>query len=306
MNEKLRKHYLSTGTYTYAGMYTDYFRSLPDNIPELGRLICTQVIHRVTLMQGNAGANANLIYGDMTRYPWYRMRCEDDILLTATAMTAELIRMDERGFTLDREADNKIVVCCRYVAVLMAAILKAKGIPCRCRAGWAPYIIPSISGDHWINQYWDDKQNRWVTFDADGFFDEVNLGFDQFDIPENRFEWAADAWLDIREGRSDGKHLLYADGLGTNGLPAAIRYLLYDFHALMNNELTFSFMPCFADGKLDAMKEDELQELDALARLMRSPDENYEELLHIWNTVRKYRVINSPLVGDSENLPMLY
>lgn len=305
MNEQLRKHYLTTSTYTYAGMYADYFRSLPDDIAELGRLVCAQVIHRVTLAQGNTGANCGLIYGDMTRYPWYRMRCEDDVLLTASAMTAELFRMDERGFAPDRQTEHKIVVCCRYVSVLMSAILKAKGVPCRCRAGWAPYIIPGVSGDHWINQYWDDEKGRWVTFDADGFFDEETLGFCQYDIPEDRFEWAADAWLDIREGRGDGSHLLYADGLGTNGLPAAIRYLLYDFHALMNNELTFSFIPCFIDGKLDSLTEDDLRELDELARLMRSPDENHERLTHIWNTVRKYRIVNSPLVGDGSNLPML-
>lgn len=51
-------------------------------------------------------ANADLRYGDMTRYPWYRMRCEDDVLLTAVAMTEELFRMDERGFVKDRAVEN--------------------------------------------------------------------------------------------------------------------------------------------------------------------------------------------------------
>ena len=154
MEENILEHYRKTSTYTYAGAYGEYFRSLPDDIPMLGRLVCGQVIHRVTLKEGNTNANATLLYGDMDRYPWYRMRCEDDVLLTAPAMTAELFRMDGRGFVRDRKTEDKIVVTCRYVSVLMSAILKAKGIPARCRAGFAPYFREGVSMDHWINQYY--------------------------------------------------------------------------------------------------------------------------------------------------------
>ena len=67
------------GPYTYAGLYETYFCSLPDEPEELGNLISHQIVHRVTLREGNTNANADLRYGDMTRYPWYRARCEDDI-----------------------------------------------------------------------------------------------------------------------------------------------------------------------------------------------------------------------------------
>lgn len=169
MDKRILEHYQKTGTYTYAGGYGDYFRSLPDDISVLGRLVCGQVIHRVTLKEGNTNANAKLLYGDMNRYPWYRMRCEDDMLLTAPALTAELFRLDGRGFVKDRRVENKIVVTCRYVSVLMSAILKAKGIPARCRAGFAPYFHEGVSMDHWINQYYSKEKERWITFDADGF-----------------------------------------------------------------------------------------------------------------------------------------
>ncbi len=301
MNKELRKHYLETGTYTYAGQYQDYFKSLPNEIEELGRLICSQVIHRVTLREGNTNANKDMIYGDMNRFPWHRMRCEDDILLTATAMTAELFRMDERGFTLDRRVEDKIVVCCRYVSVLMSAILKAKGIPCRSRAGFAPYFHQGESWDHWINQYWDNRQERWISIDADGFYDQKELGFDPYDIPDDRFDWAAVTWLAIRNGEQEGSRFIYADGQRTNSLKAVIRYLFYDFHALMNNELTFSFQPSFIDHKFDLLTETDLSEIDNLAKMMLDVDKNYQELVQLWNTKNKYRIINSPLVGDWDN-----
>ena len=297
MEKYILEHYKKNGTFTYAGPYKDYFCSLPDDISVLGRLVCSQVIHRVTLKEGNTNANETLLYGDMNRYPWYRMRCEDDILLTAPALTSELFRLDARGFVKDRKVEHKIVVTCRYVSVLMSAILKAKGIPARCRAGFAPYFKKGVSMDHWINQYYNEKENRWITFDADGFYEEGGMPLSQYDIPADSFDWAAKAYLAVRNGKTDGKQYLYADGLGTCSLPALIRYLIYDFHALMNHELTYSFLPAYLEGRLDKLTEEELQELDQLAEYLFEPDKYFDELCIVWKQNRKFRILNSPLVG---------
>ena len=303
-------HYLETGPFTYAGAYKDYFRSLPDDPRTLGDLISHQIIHRVTLREGNTNANFDLRYGNMNDYPWYRLRCEDDVFLTASAMAAELFRLDERGFVPDRKAEHKLVLTCRYVSVLVSAIYKAKGIPCRSRAGFAPYFKSGVSMDHWINQVWGESEQRWRTFDADGFYDEAAMGIDQYDMAEDRFDWAAKAWLDIREGRTDGKEFLYADGLGTCSLKAVVRYLFYDFHALMNNEITYTFFPCYLDGRMDTtgpnrVTAEELYELDGLARLLVDPDKNFEALKRLWETEKKFRILNSPLVGEWDNQPLL-
>lgn len=216
-------------------------------------------------------------------------------------MTAELFRLDDRGFILQRAIENKLVVTCRYVSVLMSAFLKAKGISCGSRAGFAPNFYENKSGDHWINQYWNERENRWITFDADGFFNDEELGFNQFDIPNNQFDWAADTWLNIRNGKVDGKYFVYADALGTNSLKAVIRAIFYDFHALMNDEISYKFQPCYIDGKFNILTENDLIEIDDLAKLMLKPDKNFNKLISIWNSNRKYRILNSPLVGDSDN-----
>ena len=168
MEPILREHFLRTSAYTNAGLYRDYFQSLPDEPKELGELISHQIVHRVTLREGNTNANADLRYGDMNRFPWHRHRCDDDIFLTAPAIAAELFRLDGRGFVPDRAVENKLILTCRYVSVLVCAIYKAKGIPCRSRAGFAPYFWPGVSADHWINQVWSEADGRWITFDADG------------------------------------------------------------------------------------------------------------------------------------------
>ena len=299
MNQEILQHYLKTSVYTCAGNYGDYFRALPDDVSELGRLICSQVIHMVTLKEGNTNANKNLVYGDMTKFPRDRMRCEDDILLTAPAMTAELFRLDDRGFTPERQVENKIVVTCRYVSVLMTAILKAKGIPCRSRSGFAPYFKKGLSLDHWVNQYWDRQESRWISFDAD-FFGGGQMGFSQYDIPLDKFDWAADTWLSIRGNKVDGNMFLYAGG--EKSLKAAIRAVFYDFHALMNNEISYLFQPAYIAGKFEKLREEDFAEIDTLAGLMLDPDHNFNSLSEIWKANKKFRILNSPLVGDGDHV----
>ncbi len=298
MNNNLRQHYLSFGPFTYPSLYLEYFKSLPDDIEEIGRLVCSNVIHRVVLKNGNTKANSDLRYGDMSKFPWYRLRCEDDIFPTASAMITELFRLDSRGLVRDRSVENKIVVTCRYVSVLMTSILKSKGIPTRVRSGFAPYITEEYSCDHWINQYWKESENRWVTIDADGYFD--NLDFNQYDIPNEKFDWAAKTWLGLRQGSLDTNR--YYNAGGFYGLMPTLWAVFYDFHSLMNNEILYTQVPSYISYKFDKLTEEDFKEVDELAKLMLDPDKNFNELLNIWNTNRKFRRLNSPLVSDGDHI----
>lgn len=172
---------------------------------------------------------------------------------------------------------------------------------CRCRAGFAPYFNEGVSMEHWINQVYDEQKGHWVTFDADGFYEECGMPLSQYDMPEERFDWAARVYLAVRGGKTDGKQFVYADGLGTCSLPALVRYLIYDFHALMNDELTYTFLPSYLDRRLDRLTEEELVELDRLAEWMLEPDRYFEELCMLWRQERKFRILNSPLVGESDH-----
>ena len=101
----------------------------------------------------------------------------------------------------------------------------------------------------------------------------------------------------VRSGKTDGKQYLFADRAGTRSLPALIRYLIYDFHALMNQELTYTFLPSWLDGRLDRLTEEELRELDRLAGWLSEPDRYFRELCAFWEQERKFRILHSPLVG---------
>jgi len=300
MNQKVLNHFLQFGTYTYPGLYESKLKNdLPDDIREIGELVRKNIIHRTTLASGNTGENADMRFGDMTKVPWWRQP-EDDILVTAAAMLAELYRRDIQGFILNREPKDKLVLTCRFVSILVASILKSKQIPARVRAGNASYFdmgnLGDVSADHWINQYWDEKEKRWITIDVDGSMSFVG-NFDPYDMPDNKFDFPAKAWLEIRSGRLDPNHFYNAKP--QFGAIVVLWSLFYDFHSLMNNEIIYIYGPAGKygqDKKFKNLTKKEFEKIDNLAQLMLNPDENYEKLVDIWEIEKDFRLLTGGLL----------
>lgn len=297
MKQSILDHYLQFSQYTYPGLYLPSLHNFPNEITQIGKLVRSQTIHRVTLKNGNTGSNTDLRYGDMTKLPWYRQP-EDDNFVTAAAILAELYRRDARGFPTDRADENKLILTCRHVSILIASILKSKGIPARVRSGFAPYFVVQgmpvgKSDDHWINQYWNGKQNRWVTIDIDGSLED--LKFNPYDIPQNTFDFSADAWLKVRRGEIEADHFYNASG--HSGLIVISWELFYDFHCLMNSEIIYMHTPELVHfGTFEKLSVEKLTEIDALATLMTNPDENFDELLNIWNNKKEFRLLKGALI----------
>lgn len=307
MNNDILNFYLQTSVYTNYYPFEDYYKSLPDDIQELSKLLYHQVIHRSELIRSYLNKtreyeNPFEINKIKEQYPWYKNRCDDDILLTAPAITAELFRQDPRGFIMGREVKDRVVITCRYVAVLLASILKAKGIPARCRSGYADYFLKErgkIFYDHWIVQYYNAKEKRWVNVDPDG---DYKVSFDQYDFPNKEFKWIAEVWLNVRNGKDDYKR--YIHGSSYNDLNNLAYALFFDFHSLMNDEISYLFFPTMFDKKdeFNNLTDEELSKLDNLATLMLEPDKNFDELRYLFRNDKWLRIINTPLLSDQDHL----
>ncbi|CAN5725976.1 hypothetical protein BH10CYA1_BH10CYA1_50160 [soil metagenome] len=295
MNSKSLNHFNQFSTFTNPGLYQNKLKQdLPDDVREIGLLVRANIIHRVTLAAGNQGSNADKQYGDMTKVPWWRQP-EDDVLPTASAMLAELYRRDARGFVHDRSEENRLVLTCRFVAILMASILKSKGLPARVRSGFDPYATPrpNVSCDHWITQYWSTAKSRWITIDVDCCL--CGMDFDPYDMPANTFEWSADVWLKSRRGEVDPKR--YWNAGGFEGLMPISWELFYDFHCIMNHEIIYLHSPDHLHpGKFDKLSEAELKEIDEIAELMLDPDENFEALQNVFESNKKFRLLTGALL----------
>ena len=284
MSEEMLKFYLKTSIYTNYEPYKEYYKSLPDDMEELTDLILFQTIHRKELRRSRKeqleqGKSHDHISEE---YPWCEYISHDDILLTAPAITAELFRKDIRGFTKNREIKNKVVITCRYVAVLLASILKAKGIPCRVRSGFASYFTnDGRCFDHWIIEYYNESENRWITF-----------------------SWIAEVWLNVRSGKDDINK--YVHGSSFQGLNMLAYTLFFDFHALMGDEISYLFKPTYLDddNEFFNLTKEELKELDDLATLMLDPNKNFDELRYIFDNNKRFRVLNTPLISDKEHLEL--
>lgn len=295
MNNNIKKYYLQTSCFTDLGMYKEFVQHLPNNVNDLCLLQRRQIIHPFSFFNKKIYIKDNCYWGNMKEVPIYKLKYEDDIFPTAQSILAELLRRDS-NYGFNRKDADKVHVTCRGQAILLTAILKAKGIPARCRSGFTFYVTDIKSaGDHWITEYYDFNQKRWVLIDADMHDSDRNLGFDVNDIPKNEFIFGAEAYLGLRNGKYKENEIYYASDPKTYGLNASIRALFYDFHCLMNDEIIFLHVPKYIQDKKFKLSKKEYQELDELAMLMLNPDENFDKLVNIWNNDIKYRIMSGAL-----------
>lgn len=273
MNETVYQPYLETSVYTYPGAYREYLVSLPDDIPALGMLICDQLTHPTLLYTPPSPYLEDTYFGKFSSYPKERFKDEDELFVTTAAMVAEIFRLDERGFVTGKDVTKRITVSCRHASVLFSAILKAKGIPCRSRAGFIDF---GNDGDcyieHWVNEYWSFAKNRWILVDVDGYYEyERRFGYSQFDLPRRKFLTASEAWLGLRDNTLDKKIKLFSQEPDIS--EGVCGYLFMDFHSLMNNEIFYSHQPKYLRRRFHQLSREELAELDQLALLiLESPD----------------------------------
>lgn len=291
MKQEILEFYKQTSPFTDLGYYKEFAKDLPDDIEELCLLQRMQIIHPITFKEPNIRTQTESDDGNMTQVPITRLEYEDDIFPTAQSVIAELLRKDS-NYTINRAAKDKVHVTCRGQAILLASILKAKGIPARVRSGFAGYVSSDeIYYDHWITEYFDKNNNKWKLVDADEYVPGRNMHF----ILNNKFLFGADAYLGLRENKYAKDAILYASTPPTLGLEAAIRGLFYDFHSLMNNEIIFLHMPKYIQEKKLELSKEEYLELDELATIMLEPDKNFNKLQKIWNTNYKFRILSGGL-----------
>ena len=72
-----------------------------------------------------------------------------------------------RRLGVDRPEATRAIVDCRTFSLLLVSVLRQRGIPARARCGFATYLEKTHYQDHWVCEYWDDSETRWVMEDAD-------------------------------------------------------------------------------------------------------------------------------------------
>jgi len=316
MNNNIIDFYRQFSEFTFLGKYKEdaidlWKNKCSQDLKQLCHYIMNVTIHRVIVQMALNGENVEE-YGNFDYINYKTLMSEDDIFLTAASIFCEIFRRDEKGFYLGRPAEERLNLTCRYISVLTSAILKANNIPCRCRAGWAKYLRKDKCLDHWVNEYYNEKENRWIMIDMDDLYDEEYMNFNLYkenkicteylDFGSNQFYTAAEAWLNYRKDKNFINNFYY--GTIKSQPEQLIKYLFLDFMALMNFEVNYKFVPMAFNKNIEYLSESELQELDYLATMLLDINKNFNKLKELYDKTPKYRMLNSPLV-DNEDYSLL-
>jgi hypothetical protein len=175
---------------------------------------------------------------------------------------------------------------------MLCSILREKGIPARTRCGFGAYFNPGKFEDHWVCEYWNAGQARWILVDAQ--LDAVQrsafkIDFNPLDVPRDRFIIAGDAWQMCRAGRAE------ADRFGLSiaqlhGLWFVAGNVLRDLASLNRMEL----LPWDVWGLMEmndtALGDEKKTLVDRVAALSLAGEDTFSEVRAIYESEDRLRV----------------
>src|SRR5215472_10738035 len=188
-----QKFYLDQGSMNAADREADALRALPRDLATLCSVVQGVLIHR-----------------DIA--PWlYELKLSEEQrdvanVRTSYEMISQIHANSAQPLTDSRPLTGRMPCVCSHFSNLLCTVLREQGVPARARCGFGAYFNPGRFEDHWVAEYWNEGEKRWVLVDAQ--IDPIQrnafkLDFDPLDVPRNRFIIAGDAWQMCRAGRAD-------------------------------------------------------------------------------------------------------
>jgi sulfatase modifying factor 1 len=262
-NESVLDFYKLNSPFTDPGEYAYLYKNLPDSLPELCQLIKTQIIHP---------------WSDLSEYsdqiPKERSR-EDFKYPTVKSILEGLLSYDSSGLIKNRKPEDRLLLTCRYNAILLASILKYRGIPVRVRYGFAPYIESDFHVGHVICEVWNTNENRWMLVDP-----TMNM----VDFSRNKFDFSNNVWEKLMNKEIDSA--MYGV-MGLTGESIIVSALNLDIASLLGTEFTYlHYSPIIKqtfknEGQLSV---DQIKLLNKISKLMTSLNaKSLSELKDIYN-----------------------
>ncbi len=186
-----------------------------------------------------------------------------------------IARQDSRPLPQARPPAERVVGVCRHFTLLHVAMLRRQGMGARARCGFGAYFEKGKFIDHWVTEYWNEAQQRWVLVDAQ--LDQRQrelfaIPFDPLDVPRDQFLVAGDAWQLCRNGKADPGAFGILD---MHGLWFIAGNVIRDVAALNNHEM----LPWDVWGAMTQNDAElDLPFIDQLAALSHAPDRHFGDL----------------------------
>lgn len=135
-----------------------------------------------------------------------RIRKEEQHIRTTRDRLKKMFELYDAPLTEERPVSKRTVGTCRDFALLLTSILRHRGIPARARVGFATYFTEHRFEDHWLCEYWQPGDCRWVMVDSQ--LDEIQqqalaIDFDPLDLPPGKFITGGQAWNWVLNKQAD-------------------------------------------------------------------------------------------------------
>lgn len=270
------EYYSTPGVMSSPGGRGALFDDLPRDIASLCRILHGVMIHVHWLKRYGVEMPA--------------VRREELQLRQVTAKLARIMELDPRPLAEARPKEQRLVSNCRDFSLMLAAILHHQGIPARARCGFGRYFKPGYFEDHWICEYWNAAESRWVFIDPqlDELQREVlSIQFDPVDVPRDQFLPGGEAWRLCRSGQADPDRCGIFD---MYGLWFVRGNLLRDIASL--NKIELLPWDCWAlvDKEEATLTASDLALLDQAAELTRGDVPEPELVRELYETDDRLRV----------------
>jgi len=225
--ESPQEYYKRHGPMTAMAAHATEFDALPTGVAALCEVIQGVLIHR-----DMAAFAYGVTLSDERKNDAHIGPVED--------VVARIRALNDRPLTAARAPGDRMAGVCRHFSLMLCAILRGQGVAARARCGFGTYFTPGKFEDHWVCEYWNAGQARWILVDAQ--LDAVqrkllHSDFDPLDVPRDRFIIAADAWQMCQAGRAEAERFGLSYMPGLSGMWFIAGNVLRDLAALNRMEL---------------------------------------------------------------------
>jgi Transglutaminase-like superfamily len=274
-----QEYYRDEGPMTALGAHAAEFRALPKDIASLCEVVQGVLIHRDI---------APWLYG-ITLTEEQR---DDGHIRPIAQMLTRIHALDSRPLTNARDVGHRLPSVCRHFSLMLCSILREQGVPARPRCGFGAYFTPGKFEDHWVCEYWNAGEKRWVLVDAQ--LDAIQrkalkINFDPTDVSRDRFIIAGDAWQKCRTGGADPSNFGLTH-VKLQGLWFVEGNVLRDLASLNRMEM----LPWDVWGAMDmndeALTEEKKALLDRVAELTLAGDDQFSEMRKIYESDERLHV----------------
>jgi hypothetical protein len=165
---------------------------LPADVSELVKVIQGLILH--------------IHWAERYGYPPPENRRHEPNLRFVNKQLEQIRSLDASAINIPRLIEKRLLGTCRDFTVFLCSFLRHHNIPTRARCGFGTYFEPDFCADHWICEYWNANEQRWVKVDAQ--LDQyqcknLNIEFNPLDIPEGLFLTGGEAWQMCRAKQTD-------------------------------------------------------------------------------------------------------